>query len=191
MWKIFPDFWVAVWKVNFLRVNFSGGLFCRKNSINKFDPRIRVQNSGVQNFIPRIRPQIRVLEVQDPCPEICPCRFSVVRQTVVGTCLPQSRIVNRIAIAWIFPSQAADPSIWPLKCTWRWPKTSLWGLEVGGWLKERTTRGHSFATRLQGTMVVSKWRRQKSKIGWALRIRFRPPPPNPEFLSKDFCLQPD
>ena len=67
---IFPDLWVEFWNVNrewiFLSVNFSGGLFWWKNRIKKLDPRIRVQNSGVQNLFPRIRPQIRVSEVQNP-----------------------------------------------------------------------------------------------------------------------------
>ena len=56
-----PDFWVEFWKVefwevNFSRVNFSGASFAGKNRVKKFDPRIRVRNSGVQNSFPRIRP---------------------------------------------------------------------------------------------------------------------------------------
>ena len=51
-----PDFWVEFWEVSFSRVNFSGGLFCWKNGVENFDPRDRVQNSGVQNSFHRIRP---------------------------------------------------------------------------------------------------------------------------------------
>ena len=36
-----------------------------KNS-QKFDPRIRIKNSGIQESFPRIRPQIQVPEVQNP-----------------------------------------------------------------------------------------------------------------------------
>ena len=54
------------WGVNFSKVNFSGGLFCFKNTRKKFDTRIRVQNSGVQNSCPTIRPLIRVPEAQNP-----------------------------------------------------------------------------------------------------------------------------
>ena len=43
-----------------------GALLLEKNRVKKFDPRIRIRNSGVQNSSRRIRPQIRVLEVQNP-----------------------------------------------------------------------------------------------------------------------------
>ena len=45
---------------------FQGASFAGKNRVKNFDPRIRVQNSGTQNSIPRIRPQVRVSEVQNP-----------------------------------------------------------------------------------------------------------------------------
>ena len=54
------------WEVNFSTVNFSGASFPGKNRTKKFDPRIRVRNSGVQNSFSRIRAQIRVSEVQNP-----------------------------------------------------------------------------------------------------------------------------
>ena len=54
------------WEVNFSTVNFSGASFPGKNRTKKFDPRIRVRNSGVQNSFSRIRVQIRVSEVQNP-----------------------------------------------------------------------------------------------------------------------------
>ena len=50
-----PDFWVEFWKVNF------GGSLAEKTRIKKFDPRIRVQNLGVQNSFRRARLQIRNL----------------------------------------------------------------------------------------------------------------------------------
>ena len=52
--------------MNFSTVNFSGASFPGKNRTKKFDPRIRVRNSGVQNSFSRIRAQIRVSEVQNP-----------------------------------------------------------------------------------------------------------------------------
>ena len=45
---------------------FEGALFIGKHRTKKFDPRIRPQNSGLKNSHPRIRPQIRVHEVQNP-----------------------------------------------------------------------------------------------------------------------------
>ena len=55
-----------------------GGAFCaeKKNRIKKFDTRIRVQNSGVQHSFHRIRPQIRVPEVQNPLCTNLPLRLS-------------------------------------------------------------------------------------------------------------------
>ena len=65
----------------FLEGEFSGGSFAaaaaaavaaaaaaaaEKKKKDQFDPRIRVQNSGVQNSFPRSRAQIRVSEVQNP-----------------------------------------------------------------------------------------------------------------------------
>ena len=54
MWIFWPDFWVEFWKVNFGRWIsrewiFPGASFAAENRVKKFDPRIRVQNSGVQN----------------------------------------------------------------------------------------------------------------------------------------------
>ena len=71
MWIFWPDFWVEFWKVNFgrwisQRWIFQGASFPGKNRTKKFDPRIRVRNSGVQNSFSRIRAQIRVSEVQNP-----------------------------------------------------------------------------------------------------------------------------
>ena len=52
----------------FLEGEFFRGplLLAKKNRVKQFDSRIRVQNSGVQNLFRRIRPQIRVPEVQNP-----------------------------------------------------------------------------------------------------------------------------
>ena len=61
-----PDSGVNFLAVNFLGVNFRGALFIGKHRTKKFDPRIRPQNSGLKNSHPRIRPQIRVHEVQNP-----------------------------------------------------------------------------------------------------------------------------
>ena len=71
MWIFWPDFWVEFWKVNFgrwisRRWIFQGASFPGKNRTKKFDPRIWVRNSGVQNSFSRIRAQIRVSEVQNP-----------------------------------------------------------------------------------------------------------------------------
>ena len=56
------------WEVSFSTVNFSGALFfLGKNRTKKFDPRIRVRNSGVQNSFTRIRAQIRVSSAKWPC----------------------------------------------------------------------------------------------------------------------------
>ena len=43
----------------------------------KFDPRIRPQNSGLKNSHPRIRPQIRVHEVQNPLRGNLPLIFEI------------------------------------------------------------------------------------------------------------------
>ena len=71
MWIFWPDFWVEFWTVNFgrwisRRWIFQGASFPGKNRTKKFDPRIRVRNSGVQYSFSRIRAQIRVSEVQNP-----------------------------------------------------------------------------------------------------------------------------
>ena len=56
-----PDFRVEFWKGKlggaFLEGEFFGGplVLEKKHRIKKFDPRIRLQNSGVQNLFPRIR----------------------------------------------------------------------------------------------------------------------------------------
>ena len=51
-------------------MDFSGGLSgWKKSRIKKIDPQIRVQNSGVQDSLPRIRPRIRVRRCKIP-----PCR---------------------------------------------------------------------------------------------------------------------
>ena len=62
--------WILVWSLGgeFLE----GALFIGKHRTNKFDPRIQPQNSGLKNSHPRIRPQIRVHEVQNPSAETCP-----------------------------------------------------------------------------------------------------------------------
>ena len=41
---------------NLLRVNFQGRPLLLESRIKEFDPRIRVQNSGIQNLTPRIWP---------------------------------------------------------------------------------------------------------------------------------------
>ena len=50
----------------FLGREFFRASFAEKTQDKKFDPRIRVQNSGIQNSFPRIRPQVRVPEVRNP-----------------------------------------------------------------------------------------------------------------------------
>ena len=45
---------------------FKGPLLLEKNRVKKFDPKIRVQNSGVKNSFHRIRAKIRVPEAQNP-----------------------------------------------------------------------------------------------------------------------------
>ena len=71
MWIFQPEFWGEFCDLNFRKWIsrgwiFQGASFAGKQSVKKFDPRIRVQNSGVQNSFPRIRPQIRVPEAQNP-----------------------------------------------------------------------------------------------------------------------------
>ena len=55
------------WEVNFLRVNFLGGLICWKNRMKNFDPRIRV-------FKVRL-PEFGFRRCKIPCAEICPWTF--------------------------------------------------------------------------------------------------------------------
>ena len=71
MWIFQPEFWGEFLDVNFGRWIswgwiFEGGSFIGKHRAKKFDPRIRPQNSGLKNLHPRMRPQIRVHEVQNP-----------------------------------------------------------------------------------------------------------------------------
>ena len=71
MWIFWSDFWVEFWEVSFGRwVSrawiFQGASFAGKNRVKKFEPRIRVQNSGVQNSFHRIRAWIRVPEARNP-----------------------------------------------------------------------------------------------------------------------------
>ena len=60
------NFGRSILRCEFLEGEFlRGPLFCWKTGF-KVEPRIRVQNLGVQNLGPRIRPQIRVSEAQNP-----------------------------------------------------------------------------------------------------------------------------
>ena len=89
-------FWCEFWAVNFLRVNFWGGSFYGKHRAKKFDPRIRPQNSGLKNSHPRIRPQIRVREVQTPLCGNLPLRIKQLKEKdspflESRSCLPGTR----------------------------------------------------------------------------------------------------
>ena len=69
MWIVFPDFWAEFWKVNFERWISWGWIFLGVSFAGKKqDQNIWPKNSDpkFENSFPRIRPQIRVLEVRNP-----------------------------------------------------------------------------------------------------------------------------
>ena len=81
MWIFWPDIWVEFWMMNLgSRISwgwiFQGASSAgKKNRIKKFDPRLRVRKSGVQNFFPEFGPKFGFRRCKIPCAEICPWQF--------------------------------------------------------------------------------------------------------------------
>ena len=122
MWIFQPGFWGEFFDVNFWQWIswgwiFEGALFIGKHRTKKFDPRIRPQNSGLKNSYPRLRPQIRVHEVQNPL-----CGNLPLTQTVLGHLLkwlqiadPKSQESPQVAarvLCWV-----GTASGWAAECT--------------------------------------------------------------------------
>ena len=60
------NFGRTILRAEFLEGELFRGPLLLEKRIKNFDPRMRVQNPGVQNSFSRIQPQLQVLEVQTP-----------------------------------------------------------------------------------------------------------------------------